>query len=73
MDNLITERQKICEKCLLFKQDIKYGPVCDSSKYMSPDGTEVSYIRKDGWIKGCGCHMRYKWGNYKSKCTAGKW
>lgn len=73
MDNLSNEREKICRNCPLFKLDVTYGPMCDSSKYMNPEGTETSYVRKDGWIKGCGCHMRYKWRNIKAKCIAGKW
>ena len=73
MESLINKRQKICESCPLYKIDNRYGPVCDSSRYINPEGTEASYIKKDGWMRGCGCHMKFKWGNIKSKCTIGKW
>lgn len=73
MEEVIETRKKICEECPLYKMDKFYGPVCDSSKYLSPDGTTFSYFKKDGWIKGCGCHMSRKWGNFKAHCVAGKW
>ena len=73
MEELINKRKKICEACPLYKIDKFYGPICDNSKYLSPDGTNWSYFKKDGWIKGCGCHMSRKWTNFKSKCAAGKW
>lgn len=48
MENLIENRQKICEGCPLYKIDSFYGPICDSNKYLSPDGTTISYFKKDG-------------------------
>lgn len=38
--NLYDERKSICEKCPLYKTDKLHGPVCDSNKYISPDGTK---------------------------------
>ena len=73
MENLIENRQKICEGCPLYKIDSFYGPICDSNKYLSPDGTTISYFKKDGWTKGCGCHMKRKWHVPTAKCIAGKW
>ena len=35
---LSKERLAICEKCPLYKLDKIYGPVCDSNKFISPDG-----------------------------------
>ena len=73
MENLIANRQKICEACPLYKIDKFYGPMCDSSKYLSPDGTTTSYLKKEGWTKGCGCHMKRKWTIPQANCIAGKW
>lgn len=73
MKDLVEIRKSICEKCPLYKVDKFYGPICDSSKYISPDGQSFSYFRKDGWTRGCGCHMKHKWANLKAKCIVGKW
>lgn len=67
------ERIKICEKCKLVKMDPTYGPVCDSSKWMNPRTGEISRIPKSGWIRGCGCKIRYKARNPSSRCVCGKW
>lgn len=73
METLIEKRQKICEACPLYKIDKFYGPICDNAKYISPDGVTTSYFKKEGWIRGCGCHMKRKWVNVKANCIAGKW
>jgi hypothetical protein len=57
---LYDERKSICEKCPLYKIDKVHGPICDSNKYISPDGTKWSWFRKDGYVRGCGCHMTSK-------------
>ena len=71
--NLYDERKSICEACPLYKLDKLYGPVCNSNKYISPDGTKWSWFRKDGYVRGCGCHLSGKWKNAKSKCIIAKW
>ena len=40
--NLYDERKSICEKCPLYKIDKLHGPICDSNKHISPDGTKWS-------------------------------
>lgn len=70
--NLYDERKSICEACFLYKIDKLYGPICDSNKYINSDGTKWSWFRKDGYTRGCGCHMTSKWRNPKSKCIVGK-
>lgn len=40
--NLYDERKSICEKCPLYKIDKLHGPICDSNKYISSDGTKWS-------------------------------
>lgn len=70
--SLYEERIAICEKCPLYKLDKIRGPVCDSNKFISPDGTKWSWFRKDGYIRGCGCGLR-KAKNPANKCIVGKW
>ena len=70
--NLYDERKSICEKCPLYKIDKLHGPICDSNKYISPDGTKWSWFRKDGYVRGCGCGLR-KAKNPVNKCIVGKW
>ena len=70
--NLYDERKSICEKCPLYKIDKLPGPICDSNKYISPDGTKWSWFRKDGYVRGCGCGLR-KAKNPANKCIVGKW
>lgn len=67
------ERLKICEKCPLVKNDPVYGLTCDSSKYMNLKTGEISRIPKSGWIKGCGCHLKWKSRDPHAKCVARKW
>lgn len=67
------ERIKICEKCKMVKMDPTYGPVCDSSKWMNPRTGEISRIPKSGWIRGCGCKLRWRSKNPGAHCVAGKW
>lgn len=67
------ERLKICEKCKLVKIDPTYGPVCDSSKYMNLQTGEISRIPKSGWVRGCGCKLKWKTRDPGSRCVAKKW
>lgn len=67
------ERLKICESCPLVKMDDVYGPTCDSSKWMNPMTGETSRIPKTGWIKGCGCRLRWRSKNLEAHCVAKKW
>ena len=73
MEGLMEKRLKICKECPIYKIDKFYGPICDNSKYISPDGKSASYFKKDGWIRGCGCKLRYKASNVNSHCISGKW
>lgn len=67
------ERLKICEKCKLVKIDPTYGPVCDSSKYMNLQTGEISRMPKSGWVRGCGCKLKWKTRDPGSRCVAKKW
>lgn len=72
IEKLKTERLAICKECPLYKEG-PYGAVCNSSKYISKDGKEWSWIRKDGFVKGCGCSITRKVSNPNSKCIVNKW
>ena len=65
--SLYDERMAICEKCPLYKVDKVRGPICDSNKYISPDGTKWSWFRKDGYKRGCSCSIKRKILNPKSR------
>lgn len=67
------ERLNICKSCLLARISWDNTIRCDSTKYMSPDGTKTSYLPHKGWIKGCGCLASVKVHNKDAHCIAGKW
>lgn len=74
MNNMTAaEKLKICEKCAIVKQDSTWGPICDSSKWLNPNTNESSRLPKIGWIRGCGCRLKYKSANPTGHCIAKKW
>ena len=72
LDELINKRLDVCKVCPLYK-DTPNGPVCNPSKYISPDGEDWSYFKKDGWVKGCNCLLKNKTRGLNNKCIVGKW
>lgn len=50
-----------------------FGMKCDERRYISPDGKQVSFFKRDGWIKGCGCYLSRKAANINNHCICGKW
>ena len=73
-NDLYESRIEICKKCPLYKLDSKRGPVCNNALYINiSDKKTTSILPKKGYIKGCGCHLKWKIANRKSKCPAGKW
>lgn len=70
---LFNERMEICKKCPLYKEDKIRGPICDSNKFISSDGTKWSWFRKEGYIRGCGCHLTSKIRSQNNSCIVGKW
>lgn len=71
-NDLYNERMEICKKCPLYKEDKMRGPVCDSNKYISKDGTKWSWFKKEGYVKGCGCGLT-KAKNPRNHCIIGLW
>ena len=65
-----TKRTLICRKCPICDNERE---ICNAHLYLNPDTNDVSTESKEGYIKGCGCHLKWKIANIKSKCPAGKW
>lgn len=63
-----TEREEICKNCPIYKDGI-----CNPKLFLNPDTNDVSARLKPGYIKGCGCNLKFKWGNPNNHCIAGKW
>ena len=70
MPKYVTERTIICRKCPICDNERE---ICNAHLYLNPDTNDVSTESKEGYIKGCGCHLKWKIANIKSKCPAGKW
>jgi len=66
----VTERTIICRKCPICDT---VNEMCNAGLYLNPETNDISTYSKDGYIKGCGCHLKWKIANIKSKCPAGKW
>lgn len=72
VEKMKEERLVICKSCPLYKEGT-YGPVCNRSKYISPDGKDWSWIKKDGYKQGCGCNLRSRTGNPDAHCIINLW
>jgi hypothetical protein len=66
----VTERTIICRACPICDNVTE---MCNAGLYLNPETNDVSVYPKEGYIKGCGCHLKWKIANIKSKCPAGKW
>ena len=71
MEDFITKRLEICSSCPIMRQT-DLGMKCDNRKWISPDGTQGSFLRRDGWKKGCGCYLASKTRNINQHCVVGK-
>ena len=66
----VTKRTIICRKCPICDNERE---ICNAHLYLNPNTNDVSTESKEGYIKGCGCHLKWKIANIKSKCPAEKW
>ena len=66
------ERLEICKKCPL-SRITEFGLKCDNRKWISPDGTQASFFKKEGWKRGCGCTLTYKTRNPDNHCIINLW
>ena len=73
MEDFAEKRLEICKACPISTYDQTFGLKCDSRKWLSPDGKEASLYYKEGWIKGCGCILKYKCAHESNHCVARKW
>jgi len=72
-EDLSQSRLEICKQCPGFKNSVAFGPICDSTKYMSPDGTDWDYKYHEGWIRLCGCRLKAKTRLKNAHCPVKKW
>lgn len=68
----IKNRFEICKACPLIKYTSK-GAVCNKDLWLNQDTGEVSLIKKEGWVNGCGCHLEHRIENPDAHCVIGKW
>lgn len=66
----ISKRTRICRQCAICDQE---NEICNAYLYVNPATNDVSVEPKKGYIKGCGCHLKYKIKNINSHCPAKKW
>lgn len=72
MEDLVQKRLEICKKCPIMRMT-EFGMKCDDRKWISPDGTQASFFKRDGWKRGCGCFLNSKTRNPANRCICGKW
>lgn len=72
MEDFVQKRIDICKKCPIMRMT-EFGMKCDDRKWISPDGKQGSFFKKDGWKRGCGCLLSHKTRNPASRCICGKW
>lgn len=66
------ERINICRNCPIIRQT-EFGLKCDDRKWISPDGKQGSFFKKDGWKRGCGCLIAQKSRNSNNHCIINLW
>lgn len=64
-------RAKICEDCPIYSS--KNGGTCNSNLWIDPKTEDVSFKEKSGYVRGCGCILKFKWKDPIGKCIIGKW
>ena len=72
-EDLSKKRIKICKSCLLYKNDILLGEVCNSKLYLNPDNNDTSTYPKKGYYNGCSCRIQAKSRLPEAKCPLNKW
>ncbi len=69
--DISNRRMQICYTCPLFLK--KLGGVCNSRLWLNPNNGDVSTIKKEGYLKGCGCLLKSKTRLPEAKCPVNKW
>jgi len=73
MEDVVKKRLEICKACPLYKEDSRYGAICDNSKYISADGKDWSHFPKPGYRRGCACAIKMRIKNLSNHCIINKW
>lgn len=72
-EDLSQARLEICSKCPILKESPAFGYICDSTKYISPDGQHSDIRYHEGWTRGCGCRLKAKTRLKNAHCIINKW
>ena len=72
-EDLSQSRLEICKQCPIYKESKAFGPICDSTKYISPDGQDWDNKYHEGWTRGCGCRLKAKSRLKNAHCIIKKW
>ena len=73
MEEFVKKRLEICSKCAIVRNDPELGPQCDGRKWLNPETNEMSFFKKDGWIRGCSCYLKFKTRGLTNHCPANRW
>lgn len=69
---LSEQRMAICRACPLYLAT-SIGPICNSNLYYNTQTGDTSSLKKEGFIKGCGCRLKAKTTLKDSSCPTGQW
>lgn len=72
-EDLSQSRLDICKQCPILKESAAFGSICDSTKYISPDGQDWDIKYHEGWTRGCGCRLKAKTRLKNAHCIINKW
>lgn len=64
-------RQQICEKCPIFSSS--HEGICNSNLWINPENDDIAFEARKGFVRGCGCMLKFKWSDSTAECVAGKW
>ena len=63
-------RMDICRKCPLFLNEL--GGICNPRLYLNVKTVDVSTMKKDCYVNGCGCRLAAKTRLSGSRCSNNK-
>lgn len=69
--DLSAKRMEICRMCPIYSP--KLGGLCNSNLYLNPYTNEVSTVKREDYIQGCGCRLSAKTTLPNANCPADKW
>lgn len=69
--DLQQSRLQICYTCPLYTS--KLGGVCNNKLWVNPNTGDISTVKKDSYIRGCGCRVLPKTTLPEAICPLNKW